>query len=210
MRTFKFFHFVLAGLFLLGNLGAYGQGFINNPHKFDKNNWDFDQRCNPCHIYNPEAKATSSDGYFVSYESDSLTAKDSVYISSVSKLCLNCHDGAVAVSGQNTRLSQAEAQNTGIHFSHPVSVKYSEGNMGKTRLFNPNTTLSGMGNTISEDMLRNGRIECTSCHDAHFSMELIACSTCPPVTPRQMEINGFSSLWKTNRKSALCLTCHNL
>ena len=89
MRIYRFFHVVLTGLFLSGNFGVFGQGLINNPHTFDKNNWDYDERCNPCHIYNPESNTTSANGYYVSYESDSLTVTDSMYISGVSKLCLN-------------------------------------------------------------------------------------------------------------------------
>ena len=56
-------------------------------------------------------------------------------------------------------------------------------------LHDPDTTSSGLGGTISEDLLFNNRVECISCHNPHASAAKL--------------------LIKSNQRSALCLTCHN-
>jgi len=58
-------------------------------------------------------------------------------------------------------------------------------------LFPPTTTNSGLGSTIDNDMLFDGKMECASCHDVHNRF-------------------GVSGLLKmSNVNSELCLTCHN-
>lgn len=210
MRVYQLYYIILAGLLLTGSFSTYGQPLIKNPHKFSKNNWDFDERCNPCHIYSSETKASTADSFLISYESDSLTASDSMYISGASKLCFTCHDGSVAAYSPTTKSFRSDKGSSNIHSNHPVSIKYQVNSLNKYKLYNPDLTMSGLGNTISKDMLINGRVECNSCHDAHFSMQMTACSSCPPVKSTQQRAKEFSSLWKKNRKSALCLTCHNI
>lgn len=200
-------HIIISGFLLGASYIVYGQGATNNPHLFNVDNWEYSERCNPCHVYNPDVKSANDSGFIISYESDSLSRKDSTGLSGISKLCFTCHDGTVAGYNHNANFDQIEiAGGTGDN-SHPVSVIYQSGNLRKTKLFDPETTMSGLGSTIADDMLKNGRIECTSCHDVHFSMEKVACKSCPP--PWQ-KTTKYNSLLKSNEKSALCITCHKI
>lgn len=75
---------------------------------------------------------------------------------------------------------------------HPISFDFTDA-MATTDggLFPPTTTNSGLGSTIDNDMLFNGRMECASCHDVHNRF-------------------GVMHLLKmSNVNSELCLTCHN-
>ncbi len=193
---------------LADNFTALGQQ-TSNPHEFTSGNWDFSERCNPCHVYNPSETPNAKNGFLISYERDSLAIADTIYLSGISKICFTCHDGTIATFGHNTNPAQTAAD-AGASSPHPVSVLYQAGDSTKTRLYNPNITMSGLGNTIAVDMLKNGRIECTSCHDVHFSQEKTSCKSCPPPKPSVIGDNQYASLLKTNSKSSLCLTCHKI
>jgi predicted CXXCH cytochrome family protein len=115
-----------------------------------------------------------------------------------SKLCLSCHDGTVALenfggvtTGTQT-ISGAALVGTNLSNDHPVSFTYDAtlaSNDGG--LFNPTTTQSGLGGTITNTMLIAGKMQCSSCHDVHNGA-------------------GIANLLvKTNASSALCLTCHD-
>jgi hypothetical protein len=198
---------IYSGFLILAGFTTYGQD-PNNPHEFTPGNWEFSERCNPCHVYNAE-NSNADNGYLIDYESDSLSSADSTYLSGISKICFTCHDGTVATFGHNGNTDQTTVGD-GTSNNHPVSVIYQVGDSTKSRLYNPDITMSGLGNTITIDMLKNGRIECTSCHDVHFSKEITACKSCPPTKSTAYASNKNVSLLKTNSKSALCLTCHKL
>ncbi len=191
---------------LFGNyFTGYSQQETANPHKFDHDNWRFSERCNPCHVYSAEEEPNQANGFLIAFEKGSRSNADTTYLSGISKLCFTCHDGTVAGFTHSGQYEAVTTSPDGIN--HPVSVLYRADSLGNNRLYNPNTTQSGLGGTIMEDMLVNGRVECTSCHDAHFSAYKTSCRSCPPVK------NGAAnsgSLWISNDKSALCLTCHNL
>ena len=115
-----------------------------------------------------------------------------------SKLCLSCHDGTVALenfggvtTGTNPMTGNAN-MGTDLSNDHPVSFTYDAALASADGgLFNPTTTQSGLGGTITNTMLIAGKMQCSSCHDVHNSAN----------------INGL--LLKSNSASALCLTCHN-
>jgi predicted CXXCH cytochrome family protein len=117
--------------------------------------------------------------------------------SSVSLLCLSCHDGVTNVdafggavgtgriqdlyAGTTTNLTQD------LTDDHPISVTYIAANE-----LNPVTTATGVGTDNIEDWLFNGgtTVECSSCHDVHNKY-------------------GNTALLKLdNTGSALCLLCH--
>lgn len=127
--------------------------------------------------------------------------------SGASHLCLSCHDGTVAVdsyggrtgtifmgpppSGDAIAADAAELSN-----DHPVSFVYDAALAGKDKgLFSPDAQPSGLGRTISKDLLINSRLECSSCHDVHNG-------------PAAAAVND-SLLRITQVQSQLCLTCHN-
>ncbi len=210
MKLSVFFYIFFHGILFTGCLNGYAQHSKNNPHKFSTANWEFTEWCNPCHIYDSE-KDVSAGEFLLSYESDSIISTDSTYLSGISKLCFTCHDGTVAQFSHSADLSPLKLGGGGsIKNAHPVSVFYSTNGQSSLKLYNPQTTLSGLGGTIAEDMLKNGRVECTSCHDAHFSMQTTPCSSCPTVSSNPQTDNKPSSLLITLKNGALCLTCHNL
>lgn len=140
---------------------------------------------------------------------------------SPSLACLSCHDGVSAIDSiVNAPGSGSGSLSTGttnitenttdvdngnigqdLTNDHPVSIAYNE---GTASLRATTTTLSGItgggewvGATTVGDLLRNGNVECGSCHDPH---------------------NGYASdqagdqvnyLRRTNTGSQLCLGCHD-
>lgn len=104
--------------------------------------------------------------------------------------CLSCHDGTVAGSraGNGTR-----HESLGIDLSddHPIGFVYDSARAASDRgLHDPEAQPSGLGGTIAQDMLVDGRVECTSCHGQHHGGD------------------AGPMLLKSNSGSALCLTCH--
>lgn len=126
----------------------------------------------------------------------------------VSKLCLSCHDGSVAVdSFGGTRTSKVglgttfisdidltgrKELGTDLSDDHPVSFTFDTALSALDgELFDPSITNSGFGSTIDADMLFAGKVQCASCHDVH-----------------DHDGNDFI-LRKPNTGSDLCLTCHD-
>lgn len=98
---------------------------------------------------------------------------------SVSDNCLGCHDGTSA------RAMHADD-------NHPLGVDYErQQGQGRARL-RPSASPSGLGGTIADDLLVNGRVECSSCHDPHAAHG-----------------SGTTRLRMSNEGSRLCLTCHD-
>ncbi|WP_415397428.1 cytochrome c3 family protein [Sulfurimonas sp. CS5] len=127
--------------------------------------------------------------------------------------CLSCHDG---VSAMNSVINApgtgnvypdgvligtptdartmydfnflAVGLNGDLTDDHPVSIEYIE---GKASLRPITDTTDFYGATYISDLLRNGRVECVSCHDPHGTAGL----------PRYLR--------KLNDNSGLCFGCHD-
>ena len=105
----------------------------------------------------------------------------------VSKACMSCHDGIVAVDAYHqvagTKvIATTDTANLGTDLSndHPVSFSYGPAAANDAEL-------QPIGNV--GDLLLNNKVECGSCHDVHNA--------------------GFGSfLVQTNVASALCKRCH--
>ncbi len=104
-----------------------------------------------------------------------------------SMICLTCHNGSVAVSTVGT----AHAMRGGVGGvrppgfatrDHPIGVPYPDRQKG----FRPKAGVEAAGNI----KLPEGRVECISCHDQHEEEEL----------PHLLVMS--------NKRSALCLSCH--
>jgi hypothetical protein len=145
----------------------------------------------------------------------------------LSKLCLSCHDGTIAIDNHSGRVGTVFIGPPGSGFGHeggfigtnlgddhPISFTYDTAlAVIDNELNDPVTTPSGLpgGGSIADDMLFNGRVECTTCHDVHVRRNYSspACWGCHVVdgqwyTPPLQTL----SLRKSNQGSALCLTCH--
>jgi predicted CXXCH cytochrome family protein len=125
----------------------------------------------------------------------------------VSKLCLSCHDGSVAVNeygfapgdikSSGVRKGDApatitaeyrigEAGNLTNH--HPIGFKYMDVATVDDEIASPTVE---MGNYEIGDLLWQGRMECTTCHDVHNTKN-----------------TGEKFLWISDENSNFCLTCH--
>lgn len=177
-----------------------------SPHDFSTQGWSGGEICVACHApHNNVAIVDAplwthevSTAVYELYTSPTFTAEDITQPGGVSKLCLSCHDGTVAVDafdGSSGTHFIGDRGNLGTDLSndHPISFTYDSSLAAEDGgLFDPATTPSGVAaGTIDEDMLFAEKLECASCHDVH---------------------NKFSNaaLLKINNSgSALCLTCHN-
>ena len=156
-------------------------------------------KCKICHVDETEPdninlawQKTQNNNYYIPYSSQTLDARVSQPLGS-SKLCLSCHDGAMADDDNGSYMLQSnQVISRDLGTSHPISFRYdSYLAMKDGELRDPNISPSGLGGTIHNDMLVNGNLECVSCHDIHG-------------------MRGTRNyLIKPNNRSRLCLTCHN-
>jgi predicted CXXCH cytochrome family protein len=179
----------------------------DSKHDFSSESWnDTGEICVVCHA--PHGGAPLADAplwshsltvqSFTLYSSGTLDAGDLGQPVGTTRLCLSCHDGTIALdsfggdTGSNT-IEDVVAPGGNLNTEHPISFTYdaalatSDGG-----LYNPTTTSSGLGGTISDDMLFGGKMECSSCHDVHNAAGA-----------------ADDLLVKDNAGSNLCLTCHN-
>jgi Zn finger protein HypA/HybF involved in hydrogenase expression len=210
--------------FCLFALHSFGQGLKHSHHDFTGDSWAENSECRPCHappglsLRRGETPAWHRQILQDSFDifSDNTINKGSGEPIGNSKLCLSCHDGSVAPGAayhQGLFLNtSAGAVVSFMPMEHPVSVSYGRNIMNKKyKLRDPFTAMSGLGGTIESDLLKNGYIECTSCHDTHLFRNTKGCGSCHQDNNGTYAGRTYSvSLWKSNAKSALCLTCHNM
>ena len=184
-------------------------------HDFSGYGWSDGQICLPCHtphhantsvdtapLWNHEVTQVTN---YDLYTGLALNADDMGQPNGVSKLCLSCHDGTVAIDSfggatGSTMIYDFDpdgSTNLGTDLSndHPISFSYdNQVYVDDGELFDPDNDPSGLGGTIAQDLLFNGKLECASCHDVHDTADLG---------------NTGHLLVLSNAGSALCLTCHN-
>jgi len=166
-------------------------------------------------LWNHTLSVTAQADYIV-YASGTLDGDTTGGPTGISKLCLSCHDGSVAVdsfggaTGTDAAKIGATAETTyaliGTDLSndHPISFNY--GTAASTDgALHPVTTSVVIGDTTADSktttidgLLFNGQLECASCHDVHNKFT---------VASTRLATNKL--LRVTMDKSALCLTCHN-
>lgn len=127
---------------------------------------------------------------------------------SVSRLCLSCHDGSVAVNqygfnpGRTQSRGTADADGKAITGSyvigtggnlsnhHPIGFDYSDVAAKDDEIASITQTFGTTGVKIA-DLLYQNNMECVTCHDVHNTKN-----------------NGESFLWTTDYGSKFCCTCH--
>lgn len=195
--------FVIFGVLAFAGL-SFGQ-IAGSAHDFSSSGWNTSgEICITCHTpHNAMAitdaplwnHAESTTATFTTYSSSTLDATVG-QPAGVSKLCLSCHDGSVALDSfggatGSTMISGTADLGADLSTSHPISFTYDATlatNDGE--LHDPTTTSSTLGGTITTDLLFSNQVECSSCHDVHDA--------------------GFDSLLvMSNAASALCLVCHD-
>jgi len=196
-------------------------GLANTHHDFSSASWGDGEMCSPCHTpHNADSLVSAAPLWnhavttatFTLYGSDTLDAVPG-QPTGATRLCLSCHDGTVAldsfdgVTGGGSFIADTFETGTDLSRHHPVSFDYDSDLASQDGdLKDPSTAPSGLGGTIAEDLLRNGRLECSSCHDVHVSRATGSCGGCH-AAHGPMKTSTLS-LWKSNAGSALCLTCH--
>ena len=198
--------------------GFASAGSINGTaHDFTAQAWSGGQICVACHT--PHGGNTSistaplwnhavTTATYTVYSTPTLTATVG-QPDGVSKLCLSCHDGTVALDSFGgttggtlmTGSKAVGAASTGsLANDHPISFTYDDTlATADGALFPPsstNVTIGATGRqktgTIANTILFAGKVQCASCHDVHNtftdSSKLL-----------RVSMNG----------SKLCLTCHN-
>ena len=195
---------VTLGLVLVA--GFAGAQITGSEHDFSGQGWGTTEICQPCHTPHNASTALPvvlwnhavTSATYTLYSSPTMNATTG-QPGGVSKACLSCHDGTVALdsfggSTGETFISGPANFGTDLSNDHPVSFTYNNAlATADGGLHPPTTQASGLGDTISADMLfgtSSDQVECASCHDVHNAANL------------------QSLLLKSNAGSALCLTCH--
>jgi len=195
----------LSALLVPGFLVPSDGSIVGSKHDFSRQGWSGGRICLPCHTpHNANTTLTNAPLWnhavttatYTLYSSDTLNAQLE-QPSSSSRLCLSCHDGTVAIDsfgGQvGSRMVTGDALiGTDLRGTHPISFEYTSSLANEDGgLWDPTSAPSGLGGTIETDLLIRGKVECSSCHDAHNK-------------------DGNEALLRIdNQGSALCLTCHD-
>ena len=178
------------GLMLVA--GMVTAGIDGSKHDFEATAWT-DEICEACHT--PHNGNTSfvaplwnhvvTSATYTLYSSATLNGTKG-QPGDVSKACLSCHDGTVAVdsfggSTGSTYITGNANFSTDLSNDHPIGITYETG------------AGTEMKNTISiaAVQLWDSKVECASCHDLHNTAG-----------------NSYL-LVNTNTGSALCLACHD-
>jgi len=198
--------------------GTASAGTINgSAHDFSNINAD-GQICVNCHTPHNADTATAdaplwnhdvTQATFTLYTSPTLNATPN-QPTGASKLCLSCHDGTVAVdsfggrAGTDFILSGEGAYiGTDLSNDHPISITYDSAlATADPGLNDPAATSVTIGQggdktstgSVSAIMLRNGILQCSSCHDVHNNF---------------VPVGEEFLLVVTKANSDLCFTCHN-
>lgn len=190
-------------------------------HDFSGASWSNGEMCLPCHTpHNANMEVANStlwnhqvtSAIYQLYTSSTLNAFPG-QPGGKSKLCLSCHDGTVAIDNHSgiitgTRFIGPGRVGPDLRMHHPISFEYNSSlATADGELFDPSTTLSGLGSTIEDDLLENGQLQCTSCHDVHITRNTQGCAGCHDVHGN-LYLQSLS-LRISNDGSAFCLTCHN-
>jgi len=161
-------------------------------HDFAKLTGRDEDTCSACHVPHVQiggedlSNKGAGDLFKIARQRPAL-ATDRYTPGPTSMICLTCHNGSVAVSTVGT--AHAMRDGSGGAWSpafatrdHPIGVPYPDRQKG----FRMKARVEAAGKI----KLPEGRVECISCHDQH-------------------EEEGWPHLLvMSNKRSALCLSCH--
>ncbi|MCJ7579981.1 MAG: cytochrome c3 family protein [Candidatus Aminicenantes bacterium] len=195
----KIILFILGCFLFLSPNSGFAQ-IAGSAHDFSGTGWAGGEICLPCHA--PHNTSATPDAPLWNHEE--TTATFTLYSSpwmegspqqpqGVSRLCLSCHDGTIALDsfGGNTGASYLAGTSnltTDLSNDHPVSILWQHQN-------DLNNGTCGRCHRVHGNMepvlpFFNGYVECATCHDVHNG-------------------TGYERLLrKSLQGSELCLICH--
>jgi predicted CXXCH cytochrome family protein len=197
--------FIGIGLLLMGvlvmslsSINAQAASIVGSDHDLSVKGWGTTQICIFCHTPHNAAATQlvplwnhgSTVASFQQYTSSTLNATMG-QPAGVSKACLSCHDGTVAIDTYGSRtgtnmMTGSALIGTDLRNDHPVSFTYdaalatTDGGL---------VTPASASQVVAGIPLYTAKLECASCHSVHN------------------DANG-KFLRNTNAASALCLKCH--
>lgn len=199
---------LLSFLFIFTITTFSSAGIIGSKHDFSGEGWSNNpdnEICIPCHTPH-NADKTLSDGPLWHHELSvaTYTLYDSTTLdatmeqpNSISKLCLSCHDGTVALESYGTHsgstfLDSGDASiGTDLSDDHPVSFRWEHQTVSTCTL----DCHFGNGDPYSYTVrFYNHRVECSTCHDPHNN-------SVPGPGDKMLRMSMVGS--------ELCLLCHN-
>jgi predicted CXXCH cytochrome family protein len=171
------------------------RGVLGGKHDFSALTGRVGDACSACHVPHIQA-AEPREGdeepfslafYRIAGQREVLEP-DRYMPGPTSLICLSCHNGTVASSVVGTAHALLAGEREGFDVEgfamrdHPIGIEYPIRKEG----YKPRSVVVSLRNIPLPD----GRMECTSCHDPH--------------NERGLE----KMLVMSNRRSALCLACH--
>jgi hypothetical protein len=204
-----------AALLLFAAQPIWAATITGSQHDFTSKNWSGGRICIACHVAHksdtsvtdaPLWSHVNSTQTYTLYSSPTMNAGTMSQPSGLSKLCMSCHDGTVAVDSfggmtGTTTITPVNNLGTSLADDHPIGFTYNTAlATADGALFDPNTKTVTIGSggqtktgTIASLLLFNGKLECSSCHDVHNTFTV-----------------GASHLVKLPEAgSQICLACHN-
>ena len=199
---------------LLGAQAAFAGIITGSAHDFSLSSWAGGQICVACHAphrtnpFSPAAPMWNHQESTMVYRlySSAVMKATMQQPSPMSKLCLSCHDGTIAIDsfGGNVGsrfISQANNLGTDLNVHHPSSFTYDAALAALSpSLFNPDSKVVTVGaggqtktGTIASVMLYDNQVECSSCHDVHNTFSA----------------TNVALMKVTEQGSAICFACHN-
>jgi len=197
---------LLTGWIVLAFATVAAAVITGSKHDLSGKGWGTDEICKFCHI--PHNAISVIDGAwkaplwnhkmttanFTMYSSPSLKVNPDPQPRSPSKLCLSCHDGVTAIDSYGTRsgthlMTGSSNLGTDLSDDHPISIPWDHRAATGGNCLGCHV-MHGGGELKPDLPLRNGYIECVSCHEPHNKYSF------PNMTRYTMA------------GSALCLKCH--
>jgi predicted CXXCH cytochrome family protein len=164
-------------------------GLIGSKHDFTRIGADVRELCLPCHTpHLVAAPVPRLDRRPTTTQPLRPHQGPDVKLTGWSLLCLGCHDGVTAPDVYSSahavtvtdQLASSRLGTTGLR-SHPVGITYPLA----AEEYHPRAAVNAAGLLLPE-----GRIQCTTCHDAHNT-------------------HRYASMLRiSNERSRVCLTCH--
>ncbi len=196
-------------VFGLGGNAAQAQSMVGQAHDFSTQAFSQGEICLPCHTPHNALndEAGNPIGYLWNHELTTATytlfdgsTGDSINdFDKLSRLCMSCHDGTVALDsfGGNTGASFIDAEHligTDLTDDHPV---------GSVAVY-PEAGDSDFNAATNHKLGPNGELKLRTLDIAGVPTYIVSCMTCH--TPHY---KGFEDqLRMSNAASALCLSCH--